>query len=250
MEKLIIIGNWKMNKTFTESMEFIINFKKAYKKALKVKNNIGLRNNIFAIAPSHCNLSSYFINKVPELKLASQNMSSHEEGAYTGEISAKMLQDLNVNFSIIGHSERRRYHLQHESDSSMNKKIQQAIKYNITPVICVGESAEDHEEGKTKESISRQLKVLLNEVNIDKVIIAYEPIWAIGTGRIPTNEQISKVCGLIKELVNYNIPVLYGGSVNENNILNLTKCDNLNGFLVGNSSLDVEKFIKLISVTK
>ncbi|MBZ4203473.1 triose-phosphate isomerase [Mycoplasma tauri] len=250
MKRFYVIGNWKMHKTFTETLEFFELFQYSYKKYLKNNPNLApyVNNNVFAVAPAHCNLASYFTNKVPELKLCSQNMSKNEEGAFTGEVSARMLQDLNVTFAICGHSERRMYHSSHENDESINKKIIQCVKYNITPIICVGESREAHSSGNTKEAIRKQLRVLLNEVNIEKVVIAYEPIWSIGSGKTPTPSEVENVCAMIHELTSPNIPVLYGGSVNANNVNDFVNLDNVNGFLVGSASLEIDSFLKLISV--
>lgn len=250
MKKFTIIGNWKMNNTFTETLEFYEKFAKEYKKFLKKNKDLVqyIKNNTFAIAPAHCNLSAYFTNKIDELKLCSQNMSRHDEGPFTGEVSARMLQDLNVTYALCGHSERRKYHSQHETDQMINIKIRQSVKYNITPVICIGETKEDRDKGLTEQSLKRQIKVLLNEINIDKVIVAYEPIWAIGTGETPTPSEVQEVCEMIHKLTLPTVPVLYGGSVNINNIKDFAKQKDVNGFLVGNASLDIDKFLQLISI--
>ncbi|WP_027334818.1 triose-phosphate isomerase [Mycoplasmopsis felifaucium] len=250
MKKFIIIGNWKMNNTFTETLEFYKEFASRLKKFKKTHKDLEqyIDNNTFAIAPAHCNLAAYCLNKAKQLKLCSQNMSRHDDGAYTGEVSARMLQDLNVSYALCGHSERRKYHSQHENDEMINKKIRQAVKYNITPIICIGESKDDRDNNRTEESLRRQLKALLNEVNIDKVIVAYEPVWAIGTGETPTAKEVQQASEMIHRLTSPNVPVLYGGSVNISNISEFANEPDINGFLVGGASLDIDQFLQLISV--
>ncbi|WP_029513634.1 triose-phosphate isomerase [Mycoplasmopsis primatum] len=250
MKKFTIIGNWKMNKTFAETLEFFEEFEIKYKKFIKKNPHLVpyINNNTFVVSPPQCNLSAYFTNKIPELKLCSQNMSKNIDGAFTGEVSARMLEDLNVTYALCGHSERRRYHSHHENDEATHLKIIQSVKHNITPVICIGESKENRDAGKTEITIQKQLNILLNEVNIDKVIIAYEPVWSIGTGITPTPEEVENVCALIHKLTSKNVPVLYGGSITDKNINDFTNLPNLNGFLVGSASLNVDTFLKLISI--
>lgn len=249
MKQFIVIGNWKMYKTFTETLNFFDEFAIEYKKFRKANPELVpyIDNNIFGVAPSQCNLPAYFTNKIPELKLCSQNMSKNEEGAFTGEVSARMLRDINVSYALCGHSERRRYHSNHENDESTHLKIKQSVKYDITPIICIGESKEDRDAGRTEEAIHKQLQILLDEVNIHKVIIAYEPVWSIGTGITPTPEKVENVSALIHKLTSPDVPVLYGGSISEKNINDFTNLPNLNGFLVGSASLKIDKFLKLIS---
>ncbi|UUD35679.1 triose-phosphate isomerase [Mycoplasmopsis caviae] len=246
--KYVVIGNWKMNKNFTETMDFLLSFKEEYKK-LKKNNKEAFaisQSNDFAIALPHANLSAYQINKVKELKLSAQDVSQNNNGAFTGDISATMLQDLNVSYVILGHSERRQNH--NESNNLVNLKAKQALNYNITPVICVGESFEQYEKGETKEVVRKQIEESLSGLDYSKIIVAYEPIWAIGTGKVATPEIAQDVCEFIHSITSDKLVVQYGGSVSPSNIAELAKQKDINGFLVGGASLNVDSFIKLITL--
>ncbi|ADM21628.1 triose-phosphate isomerase [Mesomycoplasma hyorhinis] len=243
MSKTIIIGNWKMNKTFTQTKEFFSAFNQLY---IENKNKIN-QNLDFAVALPAINVAAFSKNTT-KLELAVQNMSQFEKGAYTGEISAQMLLDLNVKYAIIGHSERRQYFK--ETDLDVNAKTQQAIKNNIIPVVCVGETLEEYEAQKTSQVIEYQLKNSLKDVDLSKVIVAYEPIWAIGTGKTATPEQAQQVCKFIRKQTNKNLTILYGGSVSQENIEQLLNQADINGALVGGASLKVDSFIKLLTLNK
>lgn len=243
MSKTIIIGNWKMNKTFTQTKEFFSAFNQLY---IENKNKIN-QNLDFAVALPVINVAAFSKNTT-KLELAVQNMSQFEKGAYTGEISAQMLLDLNVKYAIIGHSERRQYFK--ETDLDVNAKTQQAIKNNIIPVVCVGETLEEYEAQKTSQVIEYQLKNSLKDVDLSKVIVAYEPIWAIGTGKTATPEQAQQVCKFIRKQTNKNLTILYGGSVSQENIEQLLNQADINGALVGGASLKVDSFIKLLTLNK
>ncbi|WP_215742728.1 triose-phosphate isomerase [Mesomycoplasma hyorhinis] len=243
MSKTIIIGNWKMNKTFTQTKEFFSVFNQLY---IENKNKIN-QNLDFAVALPAINVAAFSKNTT-KLELAVQNMSQFEKGAYTGEISAQMLLDLNVKYAIIGHSERRQYFK--ETDLDVNAKTQQAIKNNIIPVVCVGETLEEYEAQKTSQVIEYQLKNSLKDVDLSKVIVAYEPIWAIGTGKTATPEQAQQVCKFIRKQTNKNLTILYGGSVSQENIEQLLNQADINGALVGGASLKVDSFIKLLTLNK
>ncbi|MXR11925.1 triose-phosphate isomerase [Mesomycoplasma hyorhinis] len=243
MSKTIIIGNWKMNKTFTQTKEFFSAFNQLY---IENKNKIN-QNLDFAVALPAINVAAFSKNTT-KLELAVQNMSQFEKGAYTGEISAQMLLDLNVKYAIIGHSERRQYFK--ETDLDANAKTQQAIKNNIIPVVCVGETLEEYEAQKTSQVIEYQLKNSLKDVDLSKVIVAYEPIWAIGTGKTATPEQAQQVCKFIRKQTNKNLTILYGGSVSQENIEQLLNQADINGALVGGASLKVDSFIKLLTLNK
>ncbi|WP_215741015.1 triose-phosphate isomerase [Mesomycoplasma hyorhinis] len=243
MSKTIIIGNWKMNKTFTQTKEFFSAFNQLY---IENKNKIN-QNLDFVVALPAINVAAFSKNTT-KLELAVQNMSQFEKGAYTGEISAQMLLDLNVKYAIIGHSERRQYFK--ETDLDVNAKTQQAIKNNIIPVVCVGETLEEYEAQKTSQVIEYQLKNSLKDVDLSKVIVAYEPIWAIGTGKTATPEQAQQVCKFIRKQTNKNLTILYGGSVSQENIEQLLNQADINGALVGGASLKVDSFIKLLTLNK
>ena len=175
------------------------------------------------------------------VKLGAQNVSINENGAYTGEISASQLKSYQVQYTIVGHSERREY--QKETDIEINQKIKQLLKNQITPILCVGETLEERKQNKVKEIIEREISIAttdLTDQEKSKIIIAYEPIWSIGTGIIPTNEQIIEVFDMIKTAMP-NSNILYGGSANENNIDQLKQIPTIDGYLLGGLSLKVDK---------
>lgn len=243
MSKTVIIGNWKMNKTLSETKEFFTEFNSLY---TNNKNKI-ISNLDFAVAVPFINTTAFELNKT-ELQLAVQNISQFEKGAYTGEISAQMLLEQKVKYAIVGHSERRQYFK--ETDQDVNAKTQQAIKNNIIPVVCVGETLEEYEKNQTNQVIEHQLKHSLQNVDLSKIIIAYEPIWAIGTGKTATPEQAQKVCKFIREKTDKNALILYGGSVNPENIEQLLNQSDIDGALVGGASLKADSFIKLLTLNK
>lgn len=174
-------------------------------------------------------------------ELGAQNVSSTECGAYTGEVSASQLKSMGVKYCIVGHSERRKY--QQETDEEINSKIKMLLKEDIIPILCVGEEKEERENGTHCEVINKELENDMKDLTSEdkeKIIIAYEPIWAIGTGLIPTNEEIDQIIQLIKELLPKS-KVLYGGSANDKNIEELRKIETIDGYLLGGLSLKPEQ---------
>lgn len=174
-------------------------------------------------------------------ELGAQNVSSTECGAYTGEVSASQLKSMGVKYCIVGHSERRKY--QQETDEEINSKIKMLLKEDIIPILCVGEEKEERENGTHCEVINKELEKDMKDLTSEdkeKIIIAYEPIWAIGTGLIPTNEEIDQIIQLIKELLPKS-KVLYGGSANDKNIEELRKIETIDGYLLGGLSLKPEQ---------
>ncbi|WP_036452962.1 triose-phosphate isomerase [Mycoplasma buteonis] len=244
MKKLVIIGNWKMNKTFSETQSFLKDFAELYK-TQKDKVVKGVK---FAIAAPFANLAAFKSSKYKALQLAAQNMSNKEAGAYTGETSPKMLLDLNVKYVILGHSERRMYY--GETDQFIYEKAKLAIENGITPVICVGETLEQYEAGKTKEVVKAQLQESVKDLDLSKIIVAYEPIWAIGTGKVATPEIAQDVCEFIHKSTSKKLVVQYGGSVSPKNIEELANQKDIDGFLVGGASLEADSFIKLLTLGK
>jgi triosephosphate isomerase len=191
-----------------------------------------------------------------QIKLGAQNMHWEEKGAYTGEISPVMLNEIKVEYVIIGHSERRQYF--NETDETVNKKIKSALTYNLIPIVCVGESLEERENGKYKELIESQVtKAFEGIIKEDavKTVIAYEPIWAIGTGKTASSEQAEEICALIRSILeklydadtSQKIRVLYGGSVKPDNIKELMNMENIDGALVGGASLKADDFVQLVN---
>ena len=192
----------------------------------------------FVICPSMPYLSIFNISNI---KLGSQDVSEKEGGAYTGEISAFQLKSLNISYCLVGHSERRTYF--NETPDIIKIKIKNLLKQNIIPILCIGETKEEKQQGKTKELITSQINYILStlsEVEKEKIIIAYEPIWSIGTGIIPTIDDIDDVLSSIREILPKN-KLLYGGSINEENVTNLHESKLINGYLLGGLSLKPEK---------
>lgn len=237
MRKKIIIGNWKMNKTSKEVIDFFKEFKKH---DFKVKTNT-----IYGIAAPFCAIP-FAVKERPSKKfvISSQDISQHISGAYTGEVSALMLKDLGVSYAIIGHSERRTYH--NETNKEINLKAKTAIENNITPIICVGETLEEFENKLSKKVVEKQVKECVKGLDLSKIVIAYEPVWAIGTGKTATNNYAQKMCKIIRNCTSEDTLIQYGGSVTPSSINDLLKQPDIDGALVGGASLNVESFISLI----
>ena len=239
---VIAAGNWKMNKTASEAVEFV----NALKERVADANT-----EVVVGVPFVCLPGVVAAAKGSNIKVAAQNMHYEEKGAFTGEISGPMLADLGVDYVIIGHSERREYFA--ETNETVNKKAHAIFKYGMTPIICCGESLEQREQGVTADHIRYQIKVALLGLSAEQVsslVIAYEPIWAIGTGKTATNEQANEVCAIIRETVKelYNsevseaVRIQYGGSVNAKNAAELFAMSDIDGGLVGGASLKLDDF--------
>ena len=245
--KTIIAGNWKMNKTPGETKVFAERLKSALP---RVK-----RCSIVLCVPFVDIPAAVKILKDSRVAVGAQNLHWQTSGAFTGEVSAAMLAELDVKYVIIGHSERRT--LFGESDLIINKKIHAALDAGLRPILCVGEALEQRELGVTLEFISYQLKAALAGVSPEqmrRVVIAYEPIWAIGTGNTATPEQAGAVCSAIRGVLRKlygarnarSTTIQYGGSMNENNAGDLLEQEDVDGGLIGTAALDVEKFLQII----
>ena len=241
MGKLIIAGNCKMNKNIQESISLA-------KELVKLVKDVDDKEII--ICPTFTSLSSVGeVIKKSNIKLGAQNMHFEEKGAFTGEISPLMLKELNTEYVIIGHSERR--HVFNEPDDLINKKVKSAIKHGLKPILCVGETLEEREAGDMKEVVGNQLSKGLANIKGD-VIIAYEPVWAIGTGKNATAKEAEDAHLFIRGLLDSifgdgkKISILYGGSVNPDCIDELISMDNIDGVLVGGASLDAKKFSEVV----
>jgi triosephosphate isomerase (TIM) len=239
----MIAANWKMNKTISEVREFVIQF------IPEVRETAGVD---IVIAPSFTSLAAT-AEKIrnTNIILAAQNVFYEEKGAYTGEISPLMLADLGCRYVIIGHSERRQYF--NETDDIVNKKIKAAQKAGLGVIVCIGESLNERETGKTFETVQRQIEKGLNSVAPDNMVIAYEPVWAIGTGKTATPEQAQEVHAYIREKLRVpcgnkadELCILYGGSVTPDNVDSLMACDDVDGALVGGASLKVDSFARIV----
>jgi len=242
----LVAANWKINKTIAQTIEYLDIFTELVKDIQKVD---------IMIAPSFTALSSASLKlEKTNIKLGAQNMYYETAGAFTGEISPIMLKELNVEYVILGHSERR--HIFGEKDNLINKKVQSALENGIRPILCVGETLEERELGKTLNVVEKQIKSGLAGVYMDMpfIDIAYEPVWAIGTGINATPEQAEEVHRFIRSLINElskgndsKTRILYGGSVNEKNARELISQKHIDGFLVGTASLDPNRFYKIIT---
>lgn len=246
MRRKIIAGNWKMNMLPNEAMNFINTLEP------KVKNE---KCEIILCVPYTDLFYSLLTAQNTNIKIGAQNMHWEEKGAYTGEISAQMLKCINVNYVIIGHSERRTYFA--ETDETVNKKIKAALENELIPILCVGETLKQRELGLAQEVITQQTELGLNTLSkkqVEDVIIAYEPIWAIGTGKVATKEDANeaikqirnKIASLYGEETAQNVSILYGGSVNSKNAKDLFSTSDIDGALVGGASLKVEEFEAII----
>lgn len=210
--------------------------KEEYQEYLEKLNEIKT-NHTMIVCPSLLHIGC---TTLKEAHLGSQNVSTYDNGAYTGEVSTNQLKSYGVEYTIIGHSERRQY--QKETNEEIGLKLKQLLKNDITPILCIGETLNEREEKKVFDILKEEILVALDnltEEEKEKVIIAYEPIWAIGTGLIPTIEEIEEVFTFIKNLV--NTKVLYGGSANEENIDSLKTCSKIDGYLLGGLSLKPDK---------
>lgn len=248
MRKPLIAGNWKMNLDVSEATELA---------RLIAEESLKHNDRDILIAPSHTNLYPvYEVIKNSKVLLSAQNMHYEDKGAFTGEVSARQIKSAGCSYVIIGHSERR--NIFGETNDMLNKKIKKALSENLNVIYCVGEKLQERENGVTFEIIKQQLSEGLKEVNYDefsKIVIAYEPVWAIGTGKTATPEQAEEVHKFIREYLerNYgkeiseNTRILYGGSVNDKNIDELMKAENIDGVLVGGASIVAEKFIRIIN---
>ena len=244
--KTVIAGNWKMNKTPSETKEFMTQLKAIMPK--------GRWCDVALCVPAVCIPAAVRAMRETRVGIGAENCNANPSGAYTGEIATNMLVDAGCKYVIIGHSERR---AMGETDADVNAKVLAALEAGLTPIMCCGESLEQREADVTNEHIAMQIKLGLQNVSEDKirkVIIAYEPIWAIGTGRTATPQQAEEVCESIRAVVRklYSsknaraISILYGGSMNEKNAYELLSMPDIDGGLIGGASLVPEKFVKII----
>ncbi|WP_223592068.1 triose-phosphate isomerase [Neobacillus bataviensis] len=251
MRKPIIAGNWKMNKTISEAKSF----------AEEVKGLVPAPDKMDSVicAPALFLQNLLEVTAGSDVKIGAQNMHFEESGAFTGEISPQALADLGVQYVIIGHSERRE--MFNETDDSVNKKTLAAFKYNLTPIVCCGETLEQRENGETNQLVGDQVaKALagLTEDQVKQTVIAYEPIWAIGTGKSSTSKDANDVCAHIRQVIAQQfsqdvadaVRIQYGGSVKPENIKEYMAQSDIDGALVGGASLDAQSFLQLLEAGK
>jgi len=249
MKKTLIAGNWKMYKTPSESIDFVEKL---------IKNLKNYEDRDILICPPFTSLYPVSqIIKNSSVKLGAQNVYFENEGAFTGEISPFMLKDIGVEYVICGHSERR--NIFGETDEIINKKVKKVTENGMRPILCVGEKLEEREKGQTFEVVENQIRnCLSNFKDIEKLVIAYEPVWAIGTGKTALPQQAEEVHIFIRELIGKmynneiaeNLIILYGGSVKPENIDQLMKEKDIDGVLVGGACLKIDSFLRIIDYRK
>ena len=242
---LRLIANWKLNGSIEFNHQWAEDF---------FKNFISSDPKSIGIAPASIYID-HFRKVIGDcgIEIGVQNICDEESGARTGEISASMIKDLGCKFSLIGHSERRIFY--HESNKMISKKLSQANNYSVMPILCIGESAEENERNDTFDVLKFQIDEALKDLfELTSLIIAYEPIWAIGSGKIPNPEEINSIHRMIKDVVQSRFPkivlksVLYGGSVNSENASSLFVQEHIDGALVGGASLDGKEFAQIVNV--
>ena len=246
MRKPIIAGNWKMRKTIAEALEFVNEVKD------RVNND---KVEAVICAPFTLLKDLKQATKGTNIKIGAQNMHFEEKGAFTGEISPLMLKELDMDYVVIGHSERRQYF--NETDETVNKKVLKALEVGIDPILCVGETLEEREAGNTKDVCKVQVEKALENVSkedLAKVVIAYEPVWAIGTGKTATSEDANDVIAYIREVVANlygelanEVRIQYGGSVKPSNVAEIMNQSDIDGALVGGASLEANDYVELVN---
>ncbi len=247
MRKVIVAGNWKMNKTPREAIELIETLKPLVSEREDVE--------VVFCPPFISLMVAVEAVKGTNIKIGAQNMYFEENGAYTGEVAPDMIAECGVEYVILGHSERRQYF--GETDESINKKVKKAFAHGLKPIICVGETLEQREQGITEDLVRLQTKIALKDISKDdakKAVIAYEPVWAIGTGKTATSVQAEEVCAAIRKVLSEiydeetagEIRIQYGGSVNAGNAAELFAMPNIDGGLVGGASLKAD-FAKIVN---
>ena len=251
LRKPIIAGNWKMNKTLGEAIAFV----------KETKEKVPSAEQVDTVVCSPALFLDALVKETEgtELKIGAQNMHFEESGAFTGEISPRALQDIRVDYVIIGHSERREMFA--ETDETVNKKVHAAFAYNLIPIMCCGETLEERENGSTNDIVKGQVEkglAGLTEEQVKQAVIAYEPIWAIGTGKSSSAEEANETCAYIRTVVAEQfsqvaaeaVRIQYGGSVKPSNIRDYLNQSDIDGALVGGASLESESFLQLVEAAK
>lgn len=248
MKQKLIAGNWKMNGSLAANEALIGGIKQGLAQALG-----GRQAHVAVCVPAAYLSQVQQLTQNSGIDLGSQDVSAHEQGAYTGEISCAMLKDFGVRYAIVGHSERRQYH--GETDAVVANKAQRALAAGITPIVCVGETLAEREAGKTEEVVKRQLAAVIhaNGHCISEIVVAYEPVWAIGTGKTATPEQAQAVHVVLRAQLkaasehSQRVQILYGGSMNAANAAELLAQPDIDGGLIGGAALKSADFLTIIA---
>ncbi len=239
MRRIVIAGNWKMHKTQAESLEFLQTF------LPELENAPEDREVILCVPFTDLGVMSKNLHGT-RVRLSSQNVHWEESGAFTGEISPPMLTEVGVTYAVVGHSERRQYF--GETEETVNLRARAAQQAGLTPILCVGESKQQRDAGETEAVIKKQLQADLQQVDLSRLVIAYEPIWAIGTGDTCDPKEANRVMGLIRsQLSSDDVPIQYGGSVKTSNIDEIMAQPEIDGVLVGGASLDPSGFARIVN---
>lgn len=243
MSGKLMVGNWKMNGSLAANASLLSDI-------LSGMSDVSCRAAVCLPAPYLAQAQSLLAGSA--LAVGAQDVSAHESGAFTGEVSCEMLRDFSVRFAIVGHSERRQYH--GETDTVVANKTQRALAAGITPIVCVGESLAEHEAGQTEEVVKRQLAAVIhtNGHCISEIVVAYEPVWAIGTGLTATPEQVQSVHAVLRAQLHAatahaeRVSILYGGSMNAANVADLLAQPDVDGGLIGGASLKAPDFLSML----
>ncbi len=228
MKKFLLVCNFKMNSVALSEYQ----------------NEVGQKQiNNLVLCPNFCDIKEYCALKPNGIMIGAQNVSEFTNGAYTGEVSAKMLKDVGADFCIVGHSERKKYF--YESHEQTNTKIKNLIAEGVTPIVCVGEDIKKDEDFAVR-FVLMELNQILKDIDLSRIIVAYEPIWAIGTGLVPSNKHIELVISAIKKYTGIDM-VLYGGSFGENNYIQIASINGVDGALIGGASLKPDLICKMQS---
>ena len=248
MKTKLIVGNWKMNGGLQANAVLVSDVLAGLPAPLKC--GVGM-----AVPSVYLPQIQSALQGSP-VALGAQDVSQHEKGAYTGEVSASMLQEFGVRYALVGHSERRQYH--GETDAVVAAKAQAALAKGITPIVCIGETLEERDSGKTEEVVKRQLAAVIHQVGhcVSELVVAYEPVWAIGTGKTATPEQAQAVHAVLRAQLAaaseqaQRIPLLYGGSMNPANAAQLLAQADIDGGLIGGASLKASDFLQIIAAAQ
>jgi triosephosphate isomerase len=243
LRPILIAGNWKMHKTQAEAREFLRELGLALQSS---PSGSASQRQIILCVPFTDLAVVAEQSRGSDIAVGAQNLHWEDQGAFTGEISGPMLAELGVRYVIVGHSERRQYF--GETDETVNRRLAAAQRHGLTPILCVGESQQQREQGLTESWIVGQLDRALQGIDLGNLVIAYEPIWAIGTGQTCAAQEANRVIGLIRQhLGNAQLPILYGGSVKAGNIDELMAQSEIDGVLVGGASLDPQEFARIVN---
>lgn len=256
--KTYIFGNWKLHKKFNEIGLFFKQFNRLTKKDKRISKNSDL---VYGFAPSHFGVLPAINFAKGKANILVQDVGCNNMGAFTGQVAFWQLNEFKISYAIVGHSETRKY--LGNNDENVNKTIKVLLSNNIIPIICIGESLETYKSKKTNTFLAKQIKTIFKDINLDqmqKCIIAYEPLWAIGSGKTPTLDEVQKTVHFIRQSFKFfsneqsniaeNMHILYGGSANDKNAGNLMSLKDVDGLLIGGASLDPLIFISILKQSK